>query len=420
MVRSPLIYASAALFCAILFFSCTVNVEQAPPAQSSSSESEPEYSSSTITQSSNQGEQSSSATINQSSSQVVQSSSAIITQSSSQSEQQPPPPSSSSKAQPASGCGESNPIEGFTCGWNVTGVLTPGTILKPAEYNLPLGCSSVAWKYAPDTASMVLANGCLLTDENGFAALGSKNYVLFAELTCDDGKHTTACNPKTGLASKVAPVLEGHCEWSKNPTTTARGAVPSGVSIVDVDKICTSPTIAYKYDGGTKDWPKEGGPLAEAKTYTDVEAVLNCPAYPMTITSRCPDLEVKGGADYQIVCDGDQIGPNCKPAYGELKVGNDECIDLEINWTNQYYSPGLIMECSANFQMSGGSYPNTSLSIKVGNNPAVTRTGDLYVSTQATVIPKIQVGTIEVLGICVSYTSTQNLPANVNCSLRPN
>jgi len=65
---------------------------------------------------------------------------------------------------------------------------------------------------------------------------GSKKYLLFAELTCDDGKHTTACNPKTGWSSKKAPELTGECEWEKNPTTTARGGTPKKtVSVVDTD-----------------------------------------------------------------------------------------------------------------------------------------------------------------------------------------
>jgi len=102
------------------------------------------------------------------------------------------------------GCKENNPKAGFTCGWNVTGVLTPGTVLKPANPAAPSGCS-VVWRYAPGTNEMVLAYECNEVPAEGFAALGSRNYVLFAELTCDGVVQTTACDPKDGLPSEEDP-----------------------------------------------------------------------------------------------------------------------------------------------------------------------------------------------------------------------
>jgi len=107
---------------------------------------------------------------------------------------------------------------------------------------------------------MTLNYMCESTDANGFPALGSENYVLFAELTCEDGKHTNACNPKTGLPSKRVPELTGECVWAKNPTTTARGGIPSGVSVVDSDRVCGSsaPIVEYKYEGGAKTWTSTG------------------------------------------------------------------------------------------------------------------------------------------------------------------
>jgi len=382
MVRSPLTYASAALFCATLFFSCTNDPEPLPqPVQSSSSDPDPdqsssssvttpEYSSSSLqggqsssnvtpeysSSSPQQGGQSSSLVTTQSSSQGVQSSSsnAAPEYSSSSIKQPPIVSSSSSKAQPATGCGERNqrnPIAGFTCGWNITGLLTPGTILKPAEYTLPSGCTSVDWKYAPDTASMVLANECLLINESGIEALGSKNYALFAELTCYDGKHTTACNPKDGWASKIAPELTGACNWAKNPTTTARGGMPSGVAVKDPDKVCTSPTVVYKYDGGAKTWPSSGilnewatWDKSQKETY-NVEATLNCPAYPALVTSPCPPLEVKAGTDYLIECNGDIMSMNCGNK-NTVTLKLDECVEINVmGYTDQYNLPTVMMRC---------------------------------------------------------------------------
>jgi hypothetical protein len=414
MAKSPITYTLTALLCAVLLFSCTTpEIEPLPDLdeQNSSSDTEQPPTPPLSSQPSNRPSSSSSNPI---SSPSNSSSSSSVLKSS----------SSSSPVQTNNGCKEFNPKPDFTCNWygyTAGSVLAPGKILEPIYDDLPDDCSSIAWKYAPDTAALALNYECSEIDDYGFAALGSRNYVLFAELSCKDGKHTNACNPKTGWPSKRAPELVGECKWSKNPTSTAKGATPSGVSIVDTDKICTNPTIVYKYDGGTKILPINGS--IEAGKYNDVEATLNCPAYGEPVTALCPPLRVDAGADYLITCSGDQIdGRNCgmSTPYAEIKVGNGECIDLEINWTSQYFNPSIAMECSGSFTMSDGTYPNTSLSIKVGNNPEVTRKGELYVSNLVTVLNKIQVGTTEVLGICVSYTSTQTIPSSVTCSLRVN
>jgi len=349
MIRSPLTYALAALLCGAVFFSCTPTIDPPPPIEQQSS-------SSNFGKISSQGGQSSngSETGYSSSSQVAQrsSSSSIVV-----------PKSSSSKAQITTGCAEKNPIEDFYCGWDVTGILTPGTEIMPESDYLPDDCSSIAWKYAPDVTDMALMYECLSTDEYGIVAEGSRKYVLFAELTCKDGKHTTACNPKDGLMSKVAPILEGQCKWDKNPTTTARGATPSGVKVVDVDGVCRSPTVSYKYNDGTEDWPKTG--IVEAGTYTDVEATLNCPAYPVPITSSCPPLEVKDGAEHLIECtctgDGDNGECDVIPApYPEfctadgvaksksVTLKKDECVKINIwNYNNKYLVLDVGMRCDA-------------------------------------------------------------------------
>jgi len=364
-----------------------------------------------------------------SSSAVIPQSSAVIPQSSTGGGEPPPssavvPKSSSSNvpkssAAAASGCKESSPKSGFTCGWSISGSsTTPGKPLTHANAATPSGCSSIAWKYVDDNDDLTLLYDCRALPEAGLTTEGSKKYLLFAELTCDDGKHTTACN-KTPLSTLRAPGLTGTCEWKKSngdkvtETTTARGAIPGGVSLVDNDKVCgtTAPSVVYKYDGGTKTWPKEGGPIPEAKTYTDVQATVACPAFDVVPTT-CPALTVKGGADYQMTCTGGQISATtCNKVEQKLK-SSDECIDLEINWDNANYLPTITMTCEGQFT---GNNPTSSISVKVGTKPSVSASKDYYVSVSTDLL-KLKVGTNEVLGICVSYTTTGSA-TGVTCKL---
>jgi len=283
-------------------------------------------------------------------------------------------------------CKDSNPKSGFTCGWDgysAAKILTPGTLLKPAAATPPSGCSSIAWSFAPDTSGMMLNYSCNVLPADGEPALGSSNYVLFAELTCDDGKHINACDPKTGWSSKKAPELAGRCVWDKDPpdVTSARGAKPSGVTIVDTDAICTSPTVVYKYDNQSKTWPATGKldewktwPKDKTETYK-VEAVLNCPAYSQTVAMSCPDLKVSGGVEHVIECTCPGNGQcqidekNCKADAVAGKAVNlkvSECVELTVyGYDNQYYSPKVGMRCQSNgssytVSINGTSTPGTS------------------------------------------------------------
>jgi len=329
----------------------------------------------------------------------------------------PPPKSSSSIPAPTGSCTKSNEKSGFTCKWDKSGVVMPGTVIKPVATG-GSGCT-IKWNYKTSPLSTTCKGS---TDEDGLKAEGNASYVLFAELECDDGKHVNACEPTGGLATKEAPYLEGDCKWSRptNETTTARGAVPSGISLKDVDDVCTNSnkTIVYKYDDLSKDWPKEGGPLPEAKTYSDVQATVACSGtgytYDVTPAEPCPPLKALAGADHQISCAGDQIGEKTCKNY-QLKVQNDECIDLEIDWENKDYHPDVSIVCEGQFT---GNTPTSSISIKVGETPAVTKSGDYYVSTSASLASKLQVGKKEVNGICVSYKTTGTAPATgVTCKL---
>jgi len=411
------------LLCAALFFSCTTPIESPPPPPPLEQSSSSDYEQPPFAQSSSSNFeqppiiQSSSAIAQNpsSSSSLGLSSSSNLSLNSSSSQIQGGQSSSSSPAQTTSGCKENDPKAGFTCGWNVTGTLTPGTVLKPKDPSPPSGCL-VKWLYAPGTTSMILNNACEEVPADGFNALGSKTYVLFAELTCADGKHTTACDPATGLSSKIAPELVGDCRWDKNPTTTARGAVPSGITVRDPDMVCTSPTVVYKYDGGTKDWPKTGRldewlnwGKNDTETY-EVEATLNCSAYPQTVTSPCPPLEVSGGVEHVIECICDKtpniygVEPQCqleaRTCKADGKAGNSvtltesECVEINVyGYNNPHYMPEVGMRCQTS--------NNTSFAVTVNGKSTEVKGNGLITIGKLEVKEEINFGTM-----CLTTGST--------------
>lgn len=327
-----------------------------------------------------------------------------------------PPKSSAAPPAPAGGCGESNPKAGFTCGWDgykAGEILVPGKILKSANATLPSGCSAVAWKFAPDTTQMAQVNACKALPADGFSAEGSRNYVLFAELTCDDGKHTTACDPKKGWSSKKAPEITGECKWDRNPpvTTTARGSVPSGVNVVDPEKVCTNPTVEYLYADGTKKWNKTSGILDEWKTwdkkhketYSDVTPTLNCPAYGTTVAlPACPKLEVSAGADYIIDCTGKFDEKSCKVnsvTGNSVTLKADECVEINVmGYNDQYNLPTVIMRCETQ-----GTQASASVTVAL-NGKSTTTSGSWSVQPQVQ-LGKIKVGDNEFGTLCVTAIS---------------
>jgi len=317
------------------------------------------------------------------------------------------PKSSAAPPVTAKGCKESSPKSGFTCGWSISGnSTTPGKELTHAAASPPAGCSAIDWKYVDNDDDMTLEFGCTALTAP-IMTEGSKKYLLFAELTCDDGKHTNACN-KTPLSTLRAPGLTGTCTWKRSngdvvtETTQARGAVPGGVTLVDNDHVCgtTLPSVVYKYDGGSKTWPKDGGPVPEAKTFTDVQATVTCPAYDV-VPMTCPALKVNGGADYQISCNGDK----CTEAKG---VKADECIDVEIDWKDAGYFPALKIACQVD---RGGSNSGT-ISIKVGSKSPVS--GNDYLAVEIVKITKV--GLVEVSNICLSFPGGTDKTAG-NCKI---
>jgi len=385
-----------------------------PPPPSSSSQNNPTPSSAAEPVSSSSRSQ----TVSSSDSEPPPpSSSSQSTQQSSSSSRAQTVSSSSQASQTANGCGASNPKSGFTCDWNKTTNLAPDFKLTPTQTGK--GDCEITWNYAKGDQNPVnewqLLYDCYeLSETDGIITEGSKTYALFAKLTCSDGVHINKCAHE--VTAGAAPYLEGECKWSKTPTTTARGAVPSGVSLVDTDKICgsTKPPVVYKYDGGSKTWPAEGGPLPEAKTYEDVQATVACPNYSVVPTD-CPALPVKAGADYQFTCTDGIAAANCSKS--KQAVQNDECIDVEITWTNQYDHPTIKMICDGNFPQTGGTAPKASITIKVGSKDGVKVSDGNHVRNEVVIINTIPVSTTEVLGVCVSFASDQTPPATINCEL---
>jgi len=394
--------------------------EPPPPP---SSEAEPTVSSEKENKSSESSQKSSSSVASEKSS-----SSAASEKSSSSAK------SSNSTAQKGD-CYENNPKSGFTCSWDgysSGAILAPGKILKPKGGTLPSGCTVSSWSFSPDTASFMLKNFCEKIDDSGTEAEAEYNYVLFAELKCGNDTHINACEPKKGWSSKKAPELKGTCKWYKDATatdattetTTSRGATPKGVEVVDTDKVCSKSSVVYKYeyDGNTKDWSKDGV-LSEWKSWPDdkkneiydhVIPTLECAEYSVPVEAeKCPALTVKAGSDHSITCSG-SVPAGCDK--NEIKMKNNDCVDIEVNWTQQGNNPPLKILCGGSF--TGSTEPTSSITITYGSN-TTTGKGTWSISNHALVLTnKLETGkTVEFLGVCVSYTTTGTMPATVSCQL---
>jgi len=282
----------------------------------------------------------------------------------------PPPPSSSSAPPPVGGaCPSGTAKPGYDCSWDfketATHKLTPGTRIKPEKTGDDAGCTT-KWLYKTGTSPLLK---CSETTSEGLISEGSRAYILYATLDCGDKSYVNNCKPTDGLSSKDAPELTGDCVWDKNPpeVNTGRGAKPSGVSIIDKDNICGSTkSVVYKYkaaDGSLKDWPSTGI-LSDWKNWGkkdsaiyEVEAVLNCPAYTIPVSSTCPKLKVRAGVEYVIECKGgENLSDDCAKKSVTLKL--DECVELTVlGYTNQYNLPDkVVTRCNL---ATGGQPPFT-------------------------------------------------------------
>jgi hypothetical protein len=121
------------------------------------------------------------------------------------------------------------------------------------------------------------------------------------------------------------PSLDGECTWSKNPTSLAQGAKPSGVSLKDSYGRCGSlsdgalPITAY---GNSKvsEWPTNGILPNDTYvgTYSDVKTTVNCT--PAVTQASCPSLTVNKGCS--VVIDAFNVAKS---------VPNGDCFDVKYN-----------------------------------------------------------------------------------------
>jgi len=107
-----------------------------------------------------------------------------------------------------------------------------------------------------------------------------------------------------------------------------------------------------------------------------------------------------GGANQQIIFS--------ESEEATIDFQNDECVDLEINWTNEHYTPRIIMLCEAMFF----SRSSRSLSISVGNKIMASFSTDSsgdFIMGDINLISEISVGTTKINDICMSFTGTTDL-----------
>jgi len=199
------------------------------------------------------------------------------------------------------------------------------------------------------------------------------------------------------------PRLVGTCKWDRtaSETTTARGAIPSGVTLSDPNNICRGAKVVYKYDDGEKTWPSNGflsewknWDIKHKETYSDVQATIDCPDYEDDIEPKdCPDLIVSTGAEHIIECTCPGTGQCqiddrvCKVdgrAGKDVTLKIDECVEINvIGYNNQYDLPNVIMRCKTE-----GTQQNASVTISL-NGRGKTYTGSY------TVDPLVELGKIK-------------------------
>jgi hypothetical protein len=105
--------------------------------------------------------------------------------------------------------------------------------------------------------------------------------------------------------------------WNLNKTTTAYGAKPSGVSVIN----CGEEQVVYKSEKAGQ-WPADG--KVNAGIYTDVKATVSCGGVTLE-SDPCPSLEVEATENPAVPCNANS-GEICNPK--EVSIALGKCADF--------------------------------------------------------------------------------------------
>jgi len=195
--------------------------------------------------------------------------------------------------------------------------------------------------------------------------------------------------------------LSGTCAWSKNPTSSAKGATPSGVSLSNAYGRCgaltgdASPVAlpVSAYSGGKyTPWPTNG--IVDAGTYS-VSTNVTC----ATTQVSCPSLVVSQGNAVIVEYD-----PNAQnQVKKDVPVG--DCFDAQYTWKDAGWHPNMNVRCDIDPQFVWAETVNQSRKGYVGltySGTTVSNLGDYGVSAIVRVGNNLQVTSnpVEIMNIC--------------------
>ncbi|GBU23622.1 hypothetical protein R83H12_00238 [Fibrobacteria bacterium R8-3-H12] len=234
--------------------------------------------------------------------------------------------SSSSPPAQTGDCGAATNSPSSSCGWNKT-------IVIGGDQIAPTGDNVTRWAYKDSEDEVAPCKS--LT--GGIGTVSGKTYFLWAI----KNDASVYCG-KIKAATK--PTLSGTCTWSKNPTSAATGAKPSGVTLSD-GEVCNGANVVYK--NGSTTWPTNG--IVPAGEYSNVKATVDCGSINVEPKS-CEKLVVNAAEAKNIVCEGGWNASDCEGSL-ERTIEEGECISVSIinpPAGNEYHKPAdvtLKMRC---------------------------------------------------------------------------
>jgi hypothetical protein len=199
--------------------------------------------------------------------------------------------------------------------------------------------------------------------------------------------------------------LAGTCVWNLNKTTTAYGAKPSGVSVVN----CGEEQVVYKSEKAGQ-WPADG--KVNAGTYTDVKATVSCGGVTLE-SDPCPSLVVEVSENPAVACSANPGGINCNP--GDVKLASEgKCADFFLASPDPHSSEwtGPIVYC-------GGRGPNgVTLSFTIekdGVNQAVVSGNDYIDQRISSTWNNLKAADVTMTRVCLK--TADHLPDGVTCNI---